>query len=158
VHRLLNVALAHLPAHAPWRREALEGLLAPFRHIVDPDLVLFAEVNGETVGWFPGIPNLNDAFQQANGLRYPWDYLSLWWHMRHQPECLAIKSVLVKPEYWNTGVSVLLFAEMVVRAQAKGYQWLDLSLTSEDNPNTPILARRMGAKLYKRYRVYRLWM
>jgi len=38
VHRLLNVALAHLPDHAPWRREALEDLLEPFRHIVDPDL------------------------------------------------------------------------------------------------------------------------
>jgi hypothetical protein len=38
----------------------------------------------------------------------------------------------------------------------KGYHWADLSLTSEDNPNTPILAERVGAQLYKRYRVYRL--
>jgi len=47
---------------------------------------------------------------------------------------------------------------MVKRAKAKGFKWLDLSLTSEDNPKTPILAERMGAKLYKRYRVYRLWI
>ena len=51
---------------------------------------------------------------------------------------------------------MLLFAEMARRAWAKGYRWSDLSLTSEDNPNTPLLAEHMGAKLYKRYRVYRL--
>jgi GNAT superfamily N-acetyltransferase len=64
--------------------------------------------------------------------------------------------VLVLPEYWDTGVAVLLFDEMARRARAKGYQWVDLSLTSDDNPYTPTLATRMGAMLYKRYRVYRL--
>jgi len=158
VHHLLNTALTHLPDHIGWHRDALEALLKPFRSIVDPDLVLFAEVKGEAVGWFPGIPNLNEAFIHANGLRYPWDYATLWWHMRRQPECLAIKSVLVAPQYWNSGVSVLLFAELGRRAKAKGFKWLDLSLTSEDNPYTPILAGRMGARVYKRYRVYRLWI
>jgi GNAT superfamily N-acetyltransferase len=156
IHRLLNTALAHLPDHVGWHREALEALLRPFLDIADPELVLFAEVDGQTVGWFPGLPNLNEPFQHANGLRYPWDYLRLWWHMRRQPDCLAVKSVLVSPEYWGTGVSVLLFDELAQRAKAKGFKWLDLSLTSEDNPNTPVLAERMGAKLYKRYRAYRL--
>jgi GNAT superfamily N-acetyltransferase len=115
-------------------------------------------VDGETVGWLPGIPNMNEALIHANGLRHPWDYAKLWWYMRRQPECLAVKSVLILPEYWGTGVSVLLFAEMGMRAHARGFKWLDLSLTSEDNPNTPILAERMGAELYKRYRVYRYFM
>ena len=133
----------------------MEALLSPFRELVDPDLILFAEVDGEAVGWFSGIANLNEALIHANGLRYPWDYLKLWWYMRRQPQCLAIKSVLVSPKYWGSGVSVLLFEEMAKRARAKGFKWLDLSLTSEDNPRTPILAERMGAKIYKRYRVYR---
>ena len=156
VHRLLNAALAHLPDHIPWHREALQALLEPFVEVVDPELILFAEVDGETVGWFPGIANLNEAFHRANGLRYPWDYVRLWWAARRQPECLAIKSVLVLPEYWDTGVSVLLFDEMLKRARARGFKWIDLSLTSDDNPYTPTLAERMGAKLYKRYRIYRL--
>jgi hypothetical protein len=40
--------------------------------------------------------------------------------------------------------------------RGKGYTWADLSLTSEDNPRTPVLADRFGAKIYKRYRVYRV--
>jgi GNAT superfamily N-acetyltransferase len=156
IHRLLNAALAHLPDHIGWHREAVEAMLAPFRSIADPELILFSEVDAKTVGWLPGIANLNETFIHVNGLRYPWDYVRLWWHMRRQPECLTLKSVLVLPEYWGTGVSVLLFDEMTKRARAKGYKWVDLSLTSEDNPNTPVLAERMGAQIYKRYRVYRL--
>jgi GNAT superfamily N-acetyltransferase len=156
VHRLLKAALAHLPDHIGWRRDSLEALAEPFRRIADPELILFAEADGEAVGWLPGLPNLNEALIHVNGLRYPWDDVRLWWHMRRPAEWLAIKSVLVKPEYWNRGVGVLLFDEMAKRAWSKGYRWADLSLTSEDNPNTPVLADRLGAKLYKRYRVYRL--
>jgi hypothetical protein len=29
-------------------------------NILDPELVLFAEVDGKTVGWFPGVPNMNE--------------------------------------------------------------------------------------------------
>jgi GNAT superfamily N-acetyltransferase len=155
VHRLLNKALAHLPDYIPWPREGLQAALDKFRQIVDPDLVLFADVDGETVGWFPGIPNINEALIHANGLRYPWNYLSLLPYLKKQPKCLAIKSVLVLPEYWDTGVAVLLFDEMAKRAISKGYTWLDLSLTSDDNPYTPTLALKAGARLYKRYRVYR---
>jgi GNAT superfamily N-acetyltransferase len=156
VHHLLLGALAHLPDFVPWRRSEVRDLLAPFVRFADPEVVLFAEVDGKAVGFFPGIANLNEALQHANGLRYPWDYLRLWWYMRRQPACLAIKSVLVLPEYWDTGVAVLLFDEMARRARAKGYQWVDLSLTSDDNPRTPTLAAHLGATLYKRYRVYRL--
>jgi len=152
---LLNLATAHLVDFIPWQPEALEDMLLQFRQIADPELVLFAEVSGRAVGWFPALPNLNEAFQHAKGLRYPWDYLRLAWHMRRQPKCLTIKSVLVLPEYWNRGVGVLLFDEMARRIQGKGYEWVDLSLTSADNPATPQLAERMGARVYKRYRVYR---
>jgi len=156
VYTLINRSLAHLPDFIPWQREALYASLEPFRQVVDPDLVLFAESEGEVIGWFPGIPNMNEILFHVNGLRYPWDYLRLLRHSRDKPKCLAIKSVLVLPEYWDTGVSVLLFAEMAKRVLGKGYQWVDFSLTSEDNPTTPILASHAGARLYKRYRVYRL--
>lgn len=155
VYSLINVALAHLDGFMDWHRDALEGLLAPFRDLADPELILFADVNGRSVGFFPGIANWNEVLLHVNGLRYPWDYVRLWKHARRQPACLTVKSVLILPEYWNTGVAVLLFDEMARRARAKGFKWIDLSLTAEDNPATPVLAERMGGKIYKRYRVYR---
>jgi GNAT superfamily N-acetyltransferase len=151
---LLNRSLAHLPGHRPWRRETVEGLLRPFWKIADPELILFAEARGRTVGWFPGIPNLNEVTIHLNGLRHPWDCLRLAGASRVRPRCLAVKSVLVLPEYWGSGAAVLLFDEMARRARDRGYQWIDLSVTSTDNPYTPYLAERFGARVYKRYRVY----
>jgi GNAT superfamily N-acetyltransferase len=156
VHRLLTDSMKHIPDHLPWPLEGLRAVLEQFRRIVDPELVLFADVDGETVGWFAGVPNVNEILIHANGLRYPWDNLRLIPRLRRQPKCLAIKSLLVLPDYWDTGVAVLLFHEMARRAISRGYTWMDLSLTSADNPYTPILATRAGARLYKRYRVYRL--
>jgi hypothetical protein len=103
IYVLLNKALAHLNDHRPWPREVVFNSLAPFRKIADPDLVLFAERDGQTVGWLPGLPNLNEAFIHANGLRYPWDYLPLLWHMRKKTACLTCKSVLILPEYGAAG-------------------------------------------------------
>lgn len=154
VYYLLNRSLSHLDDFVGWDRRALDDTLAPFKKYADPYLVLFADVGDQTVGFFPGIPNLNEMLHHLNGLRYPWDFFSLIRHRNIQPKGLAIKSVLVLPEYWGTGISLMLFSEMLKRAQAKGYTWADLSLTSQDNPKTPALAERMGARIYKRYRVY----
>ena len=156
VHFLLNKALAHLSDFVGWDRRALDDTLEPFRKYADPYLVLFADVGEQTVGFFPGIPNLNEILIHVNGLRYPWDYLKMLRYRNLQPKCLAIKSVLVLPEYWGSGISLMLFSEMIKRAKEKGYTWADLSLTSEDNPKTPMLAERVGGKLYKRYRVYKI--
>ncbi len=91
-----------------------------------------------------------------NGLRKPLDYLKLWQYQRKPVRCLTVKSILVLPEYWGSGVVILLFDEMLRRARERKYEWMDFSLTSADNPRTPVLAKRFGATLYKRYRVYRL--
>ena len=152
---LQNRSLAHLSGYTPYTRNDIEAIIRPLLEIIDPELILFAEVDGKVVGWFPGIPNMNEVLIHLNGLRHPWDYLRLAKYARLKPKCLAIKSVAVVPEYWDTGAGVLLFAEMARRAAAKGYQWADLSLTGEDNPDTFPLAYRMGAKIYKRYRFYR---
>jgi GNAT superfamily N-acetyltransferase len=155
VHMLLGKALAHLSDSIGWHRESLEATLAPFKTIADPALILFAEVGGETVGFLPGIPNLNEIFIDVNGLRYPWNYLQLLWLMKfRKPDCLSAKSVLVLPEYWNTGVIVLLMDELGSRAMARGYSWIDMSITSADNPTSVLTAEKIGAEIYKRWQVY----
>ncbi len=156
IYQLLNRCMRHLPDYRPWPREVVFNNLAPFRKIADPDLILFAQTGDEVIGWLPGLPNLNEAFIHADGLRRPWDYLKLLWYMRQKPRCLTLKSVLVLPEYWGSGLAILLFDEMAKRARAHGYHWIDGSLTSADNPRTPAIAERLGGKLYKRYRVFEL--
>ncbi len=157
VHHLLTLALAHLNDPIGWRRDALEAMLEPFKSIADPSFILFADVDGETVGFLPGLPNLNEIFIDVNGLCYPWDMLHLLGLLKwRSPRSMTVKSVLILPEYWNTGVAVLLFEGLFSRAVAHGYQWADLSITSADNPTSVLTAEKMGAEIYKRWQVYHL--
>ncbi len=95
----------------------------------------------------PGLPNYNEAFHKVNGLRYPWNYLQLWLGMRGTFESATVKSVLVLPEYWGySGVAVLLMDELIKRLRSRGFAWIDLSLTSADNPFTPALATPTWSK------------
>ncbi len=155
VHDLMNRSLARLQGFLPVPRSAVEALVRPFVDIADPELVLFAERGGETVGFMPAIPDANEAFARLGGLRYPWQYLGLPFALGMKTSCVSVKSVLVPPEHWRTGVGVVLMAELYRRLEGRGYSWLDLSLTSAENPNTIPLARRFGAREYKRYRVFR---
>ena len=154
VYHLINIALAHLPGHTPWQPEALRELMAPFVKIADPELILFAEHEGKTIGFFPALPNFNEILIHANGLRRPWDAIRAWRYSKKPIRSASVKSVLMLPEYWGSGAAILMFSEMAERLIEKGYKWVDLSLTSEDNPKTPQLAERINAKVYKKYQVY----
>jgi GNAT superfamily N-acetyltransferase len=152
---LQNEGLKHMPEHVPYTRKDIEVMILRLIDLVDTELVLFAEANGKAVGFFPGIPNFNEFLIHLNGLRSPWDYLRYARYKNIKPKCLAIKSVVVAPKYWDTGVAILLFDEMIKRAAVRGYRWADLSLTGEHNMDTWPLAHHMGAQIYKRYRFYK---
>lgn len=156
---LLNVALRHLRGFVPYERSTVDALLSPFRRFADPELVLFAEHEGRVVGFFPAIPNLNEALIGLHGLRTPLDWLRLPFAFRRRWRSVTIKSILVHPEHWGRGAAAILFEEMLSRLEARGregrgFEWMDLSLTSEENPQTPVLARRFGGRIYKRYRTF----
>jgi GNAT superfamily N-acetyltransferase len=155
IHGIMNRSLAHLQGYLPIARSGIEALVRPFVSFADPELVLFAEKKGETVGFLPAVPNLNEAFARLGGLRYPWQYLRLPFVLKRKFECVTVKSILVPPEHWRTGVGLVLMDEIRRRLEGRPYSWLDLSLTSAENPNTVALALRFGARIYKRYRLFR---
>ena len=75
--------------------------------------------------------------------------------------CNVLRDDGITYHQYVTELTYLLFLKMAQETGTegqlpKGYRWADLSLTSADNPYTPGLAERLGARIYKRYRVYRL--
>jgi hypothetical protein len=73
--------------------------------------------------------------------------------MRRRPDCLCVKRVAVIPEFWGRGVDAVMAEEMALRAMEKGYQWFDLSLTNEANPMTNRMAERLGAHIYRKWKL-----
>jgi GNAT superfamily N-acetyltransferase len=152
---IYNRALGPLPHFYPMPRDEWQRMGASIRPLLDPDLALFLYLDEEPVRFALAMPDINTALLHCNGLRYPWDYLKLWWHSRNLPG-LSFKIMAMVPEIHGLGLDALIYGHMVKTAWRQGFAWIDLSLTGDDNPTTNRLVERFGARLDKRYRIYQL--
>lgn len=153
--QVYNRALSTLADFIPLDEDEFRRQAELLRPVIDPDMVLYVEIDGKTVGWALGLPNIFEALHHANGLRRPWDYIRFMRDRRHI-RCLSFKIVALDPDYWGRGLDTLMYAEMARQMAKRGFTWMDLSLTGEDNPQTNKLAKVIDAKVYKRYRIYQL--
>jgi GNAT superfamily N-acetyltransferase len=150
---IYNESLTGLADFRPVTADEFAQLGESMRQILDPELVLFLEVDGRAVGLLVALPDINQALRFGSGLRNPWNYLRVWWK-RRSIDRVSLKILAVVPAFHHSGLSALLYQEFATRVFHAGYRWLDLSLTGEDNRQTNRLAAMVGAKVYKRYRTY----
>jgi GNAT superfamily N-acetyltransferase len=153
IRAIYNESLAPLSDFVPVGSDEFARQGEGLRAIVDPELILLAEVDGRAVGFLVVLPDINQALRHGGGLRHPWDYVKVWWY-RRRIDCVCLKIVAVLPAYQSTGLGSLLYLELAKRLLRTGFRWVDLSLTGEDNPQTNRIAAQFGATIYKRYRTY----
>jgi GNAT superfamily N-acetyltransferase len=154
LYGLYNRSLSVLPDFTPIELSEFLAQAQDLKPLLDLELVFIAEVEGQPAGFALGLPNLAEALRHANGLRYPWDFVRLTLARRHITGA-SFKILAIDPAYWGHGLEAAIFLEMGETAVRKGYTWLDLSLTNEQNPQTNKLARRFGARVYRKYHEYK---
>ncbi len=152
---LFNATLQHLPKFVPISQEDFRHFAEQVRPLLDPDLALFAEVDGKVVGFCVSWPDFNRVLIHLNGRLWPLGWVKLFWYMR-RIDVLTFKLMGLLPEYRLRGIDALLFLSSLRAMMAKGYRWLDGSLTSEYNAAVNQLAARFGAERYKHYRLYQM--
>ncbi len=121
--------------------------------IIDPELVLFLEVDGEVAAVALAIPDINQVFKRFNGRLLPFGIIHLLRRKRIISRArLPILGVL--PKFRNRGFELVLIEEIARRGLARGILEGELSWILEDNDgiNKPI--RAAGAEHYKTYRLY----
>nr|HID13038.1 N-acetyltransferase [Anaerolineae bacterium] len=155
VMHLVNEAMGYMRNHVPMDEREFIRFTEELRQVVDPDLVFFAEIDGQPVGFSATIPDVNRALKAANGRLFPLGWLRLWWRMR----CIdvaSLKLLAVLEEYRSRGLDSLLYLETARALLRKGYAWLDLSLTAEHNVMINRLTQNLGGQRYKVYRTYHM--
>jgi len=156
VHHLFDTTLQNVvPDHVPMTDAEFLRLAEQFRPFIDPDLALFAEVEGKPVGFFVAFPDINRALIHLNGRLFPFGWLKLSRAIRNI-DVATFKLMGVLEEYRRRGIDALLYLEGVRAFLDKNYKWLDGSLTSEQNPMVNLIASRLGAERYKLYRLYQM--
>jgi GNAT superfamily N-acetyltransferase len=137
----------------PMTAKELEHMAKQLKPVVDPELVVFAEVKGEPVAFALGLPDFNVALKHAGGSLLPFGLFAiLWWQRRiHHARVLTLG---IKPGYRTSGIDALLYYEMFVRGRARGYMKGEFSWVLEDNIAMRRPLENMGARVYKTYRIY----
>ncbi len=155
VRELYDATIGALPDHIPWSDEDLEAFAEKLRPFVDPELILFGEVEGKAVGCVLAFPDLNQVLIHMNGRLAGWRKLLAWWHMR-RIDMVSFKVGGVVEQYQGLGLEALFLLELARAALARGYRWVDMSLQAEDNEKLTTLVSHFDVEDYKRYRIYTL--
>jgi hypothetical protein len=127
--------------------------------VIDEDLAFIAELDGRPVGMCILLPNLNECIADLDGALFPFGWAKLLWRLKvKHPKSARLMLLGIRKELRNVRrympLSVVMYAEVLARGRAKGYQWAELSWTREDDSPINSGIANMGAKVYKRYRVY----
>jgi GNAT superfamily N-acetyltransferase len=150
---LFNRALAFLPDNVPMSEEEFFALAESLKPILDTDLSLLAEIDGEPAGFGLMLPDANQALRHCHGSLGALGLLRFLWY-RRSIDRASFKIMMVAPEYQDRFVEVLIIQRLCEVLWRKGYREVDLSMTGDENWKSNRIQERTGTHMYRRYRIY----
>ena len=138
----------------PIQKDEFTLLAKDMKSVIDPRLVLIAEMNEEPIAFLLCIPNFNEVFIKIkNGKLFPtgiFKFLS----GKKKIKSARVITVAVKKKYQYLGVGALLYEEIMKRGLQLNYHECELSWVVEDNIIMNKVAQDLSANPYKTYRLY----
>ena len=158
IKKIYNSAWSKNWGFVPMTDEEFDHLAKNLKMIVDPYMVFIAEVDGEPAGFSLGLPDLNLVLKRLNGRLFPFGLVKLLWYtkVRRIIDGIRVVTMGVVPEYQKRGIDNLLYMRTIRDGIKRGYRWAELSWVLEDNLLMNRILKILGARLYKKYRIYEM--
>jgi GNAT superfamily N-acetyltransferase len=136
--------------------EEIDCLAKDLKQIVDPDLAVFAEVNGRVVGFALALPDFNQVLKRIpNGRLFPFGLLKVLLYRSKIDSVRLIITGVIK-EYQRRGIDALLYTEIFERGALKGIHRAEASWILETNRMMNSGLEAMNAERTKTYRMYEM--
>lgn len=130
-----------------------DQLAAELKLVVDPELIVFVEMEGEVVGLGLCLPDVNQVLKKARGRIFP-SGLVAFLNRRRIVDRIRLVILGLMPEYRGKGLEAVIVDELYRHAMSKGYERCECSWVLEDNRAVMRAIEAAGAELYKTYRIY----
>jgi len=142
----------------PMTDEEFDHMVEGLKKVVDPNLVFIAEVDGQPAGFSLALPNINQVLQKINGRLFPFGLFELLWHtkIKNKIDGVRIITMGVIPEFQKRGIDTVFYVQTYNVGVKRGYTWAEMSWVLEDNVKMNRVLDLLGAKLYKKYRIYEM--
>ncbi|MCX6121309.1 MAG: hypothetical protein NTX44_06780 [Ignavibacteriales bacterium] len=155
VKEVYNKAWAKNWGAVPMTDEEMDALAADLKPVIVPELVIFAEKDGKTIGFSLALPDINVPLKHnKNGYILPGLYHLLT--KKKEIDLVRVIVLGVLPEYLYTGAGGALFYETGANAKKLGYGYGEASWILEDNERMTKSAEAMLGIINKRYRIYEI--
>jgi len=134
-------------------RKEFDHLARELKPVLDPDLLLIAEVNGEIAGFSLALPDFNQALIKINGRLFPCGLVKLLWY-RRRIDMIRILTMGVLKRFRHMGIDNYFYVDTWRRSVAKGMPRGEMSWILATNAAMNNALRNLGFRIYKRYRLY----
>jgi len=158
IREIYNEAWEKNWGFVPFAEREIDYMTKELKPIVESDLTLLAEVEGQPVGFILAVRDINVVLQKING-RLTWFGLPigliklLYYRRRIKKGRLIALGVI--PKYRRRGVAEALVLRIIEEGMIKRGGAGELSLTLENNFMINRFLEAIGAQKYKTYRIYR---
>ncbi len=139
----------------PMTEDEFNYVAKDLKAMVEPDLVVIAEIKGKAVGFGLTLPDYNQLLiKNKRGWLIP--AIARILLFKKKIDYCRIIMLGVLPEYLNSGVGSLLFYETAVRGMARGVVGGEASWILEDNVRMNQGTEMFQGEIYKTYRMYQM--
>ena len=153
IKHLYNAAWERNWGFVPMSDDEIDHLAAQLKPVVVPDLVVFCEQEGRTIGFAAALPDLNVALKtNPSGRLFP-GLLKILWTARKISRIRILLLGLLQ-EYRKTGADALMYHWIWEKGYALGHRWAEAGWILEDNTAMNNGLTRMGFDAYKTLRLY----
>ena len=158
IHRVYNAAWEENWGFVPMTKEEFFYLGKNLKQIVDPKVALILEVEKKPIGFALALPDINQALIKLNGKLFPFGLIKLLWNTKvsNKIDSLRVLIMGVIPEYHGRGLDMVLYSRIYTDGVKAGYNWAEMSWILETNQPMNSAIVRMGAELYKKYRIFEM--
>jgi ribosomal protein S18 acetylase RimI-like enzyme len=157
LREIYNLAWQNNWGYVPFTEKEFDFMTHELKPIVDPRLVLIAEVGGRPAGFILCVPDINVAIRQANGrltrFGLPIGLAKLLYHKR-RIKTARLVALGVVPEFRRHGVAEMLVLQIIEEGMLKQGYIGECSLVLEDNVMMNRFLEAIDARRYKTYRIY----
>ncbi len=159
LRQLYNIGWANNWGFVPMTEAELDALIATLGLLIEPKFCIFAESEGIAIGFVLAIPDLSEALRRARpGPAVPeWlSWISIAWQLKIRRNIRSVRAPLmgIHPDFHKSGAAVLLMASMAQKLYQSDYQLFDTSWILESNHDMNSMLESLGARRYKRHRIY----
>ncbi|HEX7120708.1 MAG TPA: hypothetical protein VF212_18085 [Longimicrobiales bacterium] len=153
IKEIYNSAWERNWGFVPMTAEEFDHLARQLKPVVNPKLCAIAEVDDEPIGFALALPDFNRALKHVNGRLFPFGLFKLLWYQR-KIDSARVLTLGLKPGYRRKGIDAMLYLTIFREGVQAGYVKAECSWILEDNWEMRRGLERMGARVYKTYRIY----